>query len=188
MTITFGRNTERLKGLWPSAMLPSDWLDLWRQTFTHKNQDWLAEAMQRVRLRYSSAQPELRWFVDAFREIEREQRTVERESPDSPARKPTREQEQAECDADYRMMLSEVLACEPFVLWEAIDHMKQGPMAGVVSGLGPNPRMWSRFSLGMVWAAIELQKPGARELLYERMGKTAETQLVVRAVVPENKR
>jgi hypothetical protein len=86
------------------------------------------------------------------------------------------------------MMLSEVLACEPFVLWEAIDHMKQGPMAGVVSGLGPNPRMWSRFSLGMVWAAIELQKPGARELLYERMGKTAETQLVVRAVVPENKR
>lgn len=166
---TFGRNTERLKGLWPTAMLPADWLDLWRTTFTNRNQEWLALAMERVKLRYSSHQPEIRWFVEAFREVERDVRDSQRTTEAPTDREAEREADREECERGHRRMLDDLNALDPFTRWELVDRLRTGPLREIVAGLNHDPNQWSRFAVGMVWAANELDKPGVRErVLAER--------------------
>ncbi len=170
-TTTFGRNTERLKGLWPTAMLPSDWLELWRTTFANRNQHWLSLAMERVKLRYSSHQPEIRWFVDAFREVERDVREAQRSASPTTNREAAREAEREECEREHRRMLADLNGMDPFTRWEAVDRLRESPLRSMLAALNHDPNQWSRFAVGMVWASIEMDKPGVRERVLAELRK-----------------
>jgi len=69
--ISLERNVERLAGLWPSAGFSHDWIALFRKEFRDSNQHWLAEAMENVKRTKASHVPELKWFLEEFREIGR---------------------------------------------------------------------------------------------------------------------
>jgi hypothetical protein len=166
---TFGTNTEKLKGLWPTALFPGDWLELFRNTFEGRNQFWVSEALNRVKLRYSSSQPELRWIAEAFREIEREQSAATRAKTETDNPRKTREDDLAEVEADHRMMLEELLKLDPFTRWEALDRISNGPLGFLVGKLGHDPKTWGRFAVGMVWASIQLERPGVREQVLASM-------------------
>lgn len=69
--LTPQRNLERILGLWPSAGLTADWKNLFLRHFREVNQEWLREAIERVKFAKGSHVPELKWFADEFHEVRR---------------------------------------------------------------------------------------------------------------------
>ncbi len=150
---SFDRNTQRLKALWPHAMFLPDWLDLWREDFQYKNQQFLAEAMADVKRKFSSHQPELKWFHEAFRDrLRASSATVQQPERDRHAELEA-ELEQLQRDDD--MMRRQLLAAGPET-WERIrQRLRKGVLASVADGMQGDPTLWSRWTLGMAWAALQ---------------------------------
>ncbi len=154
--ITFDRNTERLRSLWPNGMFPPDWLDLWREDFRHANQAFLADAMKAVKRQFSSHQPELKWFHEAMRDRLRQDAArapAERTNPNQHL-----EAMRDEADRDHRMMLREVMAASPETISTVRDRFSRGVLACLTDGMKGNPAQWPRFTVGMVWADMQRLK------------------------------
>jgi len=157
--LTIGRNIERILGLWPSAGLSVDWIDLFRDTFRNLNQEWLAEAINRVKLRRASHVPEMSWFWNEFHEIKRGNSAAgERaaKTPDERAaeRAEAFERMRIEAEQDRERMLAWVLG-NLERLPAAREYLSRSMVAVVVENLPDDPRAWGAFRLGMIWAAMQ---------------------------------
>jgi len=64
------QNRERIRQLWPTAMYPEHLGNLMRQRLSGLNQEWLTQAIEDVKCKFSSHQPELKWFLEAYERIE----------------------------------------------------------------------------------------------------------------------
>lgn len=68
--ITWEMNEKRIRDLWPTAMYPPDLKDLIKRRLSRVNQQWLKEALEEVKSKYASHQPELKWFLQEYERIE----------------------------------------------------------------------------------------------------------------------
>jgi len=64
--ITWDMNEERIRQYWPTAMYPTELKALIKRRLCRLNQQWLAEALEVVKCKYSSHQPELKWFLEQY--------------------------------------------------------------------------------------------------------------------------
>jgi hypothetical protein len=64
------QNRERIRQLWGTAIYPEHLGNLMRQRLSCLNQEWLTQAIEDVKCRFSSHQPELKWFLEAYERIE----------------------------------------------------------------------------------------------------------------------
>jgi hypothetical protein len=64
------QNRERIRQLWPTGMYPEHLGNLMRQRLSGLNQEWLTRAIEDVKCKFSSHQPELKWFLEAYERIE----------------------------------------------------------------------------------------------------------------------
>jgi hypothetical protein len=151
--VTYWRNVARLKALWPHGMFPEDWLDLFKEDFERANQAFLADAMKQVKRRFSSHQPELKWFHEAYRERLRVDSDRDPGVRKDPALE--REEERRLADIDHAMMLRDVQAASESDLLRARDHLSRGPLRCILERAIGDPAGWPRFSVGMFWAALQ---------------------------------
>jgi len=69
-TTAWDENRQRIRQLWPTAMYPDYLGKLMRERLSGLNQEWLTRAIEDVKCRFSSHQPELKWFLEAYERIE----------------------------------------------------------------------------------------------------------------------
>lgn len=157
--VSLDRNIERLAGLWPSAGFSHDWIALFRKEFRDANQHWLAEAMESVKRSKASHVPELKWFIEEFREVGRRFSAAGREpvtlEGKAKAKAEADERERREVEAERQTVLEELSALSP----DAIERLRQRmseiaylrPFA--VASTGPVSE-WKPIARGMAWALL----------------------------------
>jgi len=68
--IKWDDNEKAIRDLWPTAMYPADLKDLIKRQLSRLNQAWLREAIEEVKCKFASHQPELKWWLAAYERIE----------------------------------------------------------------------------------------------------------------------
>jgi len=68
--ITWEDNEQRIRELHPTAMYPPALKALIKQQLSKLNQQWLREALDEVKCKFASHQPELKWWLQAYERIE----------------------------------------------------------------------------------------------------------------------
>lgn len=154
--VTYWRNVARLKALWPHGMFPQDWLDLFKEDFERLNQPFLADAMKEVKRRYSSHQPEIRWFHEAYRERLRQDSARAPEARRDPGLE--LEEMRRQSDIDTAMMRRQVKEASAEDLTAAKCHLSTGVLRCILERATGEPDSWPRFTVGMVWAALQKVK------------------------------
>lgn len=156
--VTIGRNIERLAGLWPSAGFSTDWIDLFRREFEHRNQYWLAEAMETVKRSKSSHVPELKWFIEEFREIGRRHSAAAREEPQTleqkaKARAEALERERVEVEAERRNIRRQMEEIHPDGIERIRQAMRESQfLRSLADSLSKPVADWSAIALGQAHA------------------------------------
>ncbi len=156
--MTIDRNIERLAGLWPSAGFTHDWMALFRKEFRNANQHWLAEAMESVKRSKASHVPELKWFIEEFREVGRRFSAVARDEPQTledraRARAQALERERLEVEAERVEIRRQMASLDG----SAIDRIREtmranrmlSPLATAIAG---PVDAWPPFACGMAHA------------------------------------
>ena len=62
-------NIKKINGLWPDANWTPEESAFYRKQLEQLDQDWLYEAIEEVRVTYSSKKPELKWFMDVYNRV-----------------------------------------------------------------------------------------------------------------------
>jgi hypothetical protein len=66
----YENNWNRIRQFWPSAMFPTYLKELFDNQLRGLNKDCLTQAIGQVKCKFSSHQPELKWFLEAYERIE----------------------------------------------------------------------------------------------------------------------
>jgi hypothetical protein len=157
--VSLERNIERLAGLWPSAGFSHDWIALFRKEFRDANQHWLAEAMESVKRSKASHVPELKWFIEEFREVGRRFSAAGREPETlqgkAKARAEAEERERREVEAEHRTVLAELSALPQTTLEELRKRMSEIPYLRPFAAASTGPvEEWKPLARGMAWALL----------------------------------
>jgi len=68
--ITWEENEKVIRDLWPTAMYPEHLKDLVKRQLSKLNQQWLREAIEEVKCKFASHQPELKWWLVEYEKVE----------------------------------------------------------------------------------------------------------------------
>lgn len=156
--LTIGRNIDRLVGLWPNAGFSTDWIDLFRREFEHSNQDWLVEAMETVKRTKASHVPELKWFIEEFREIGRRLAAMQAAKPTSreekaKAKAEESERERLEVESERRNIRRHMADIHPESLERIRDTMRRSDFLRCLADSLAKPiEDWSAIALGQAHA------------------------------------
>lgn len=146
--------------LWPQYAPASGIEKMWLKHFRHRNQIFLREAMERVRLKYASDIPKMAWFESAYGDVLSEQRVQAQDAAIDEKAGYSLTQAQLDYYAEERQeMIQDLRGC-------GADQINRGRrrVSDLVADPGnqdardydnnnPDPERWSPMFAGMMWAA-----------------------------------
>ena len=156
--LTCQRNLERVMGLWPSAGLTADWKGLFLRHFRDANQEWLRDAIERVKFAKGSHVPELKWFAEEFDAIRRQHSNAGRDAAKSLEERAAEKAQEFEreriaieaANAKIRHWLANI---HPDTLGRIKDAMaKRAGLRDLVRSLDKPLADWNAFTIQTAWA------------------------------------
>lgn len=168
--VNWDHNAKLIAGLWPQYAPTPEEKALYAERLGHRRQDWLEEALKRHRSEDHDGafKPRLSRIIAHYDQI-RESGDDKREGPKQNERHEAVTWEQVE--ADDQAMTADILGWPGERVAAAVAYV--ATLDERVMGTKPvkepetDPRKWTRFLRGMVWAADErLRRPqtGRRSL------------------------
>lgn len=147
---TWLRNEKCIRELWATAEWgePDNELrSLFKRALSKLNQCFLSEAIEKVKLTYTSQQPELKWFMSAYEVCAASNRITGRDS--------SRQIEKTAVEADSKETQLFLDAQPRSAIVAAVSALRSTKMISQKK-LDPKTSLWSREIRGLVRARIEI--------------------------------
>lgn len=151
---------QTLSGLYPEFNPTPEERKLWRDQFERMNQEYVQEAIRRMRTKYTSKRPEIPWMHRFIEEIKAE-RAVAKGEVSEDERKRREAEEQAFYASEQRAMLDDLERCDDDLLEAGRDMLRDSAFAKSICfgeenhrNESNNPNDWSWAFVGFMWAAI----------------------------------
>ena len=148
---TWAENLSKINGLWPDTNWTREESELYKKQCADLNQDWLALAIDSVRITYSSNKPTIKWLLEEYRKVKEDQRFKDNLLKERS--KPMNDDNTEVTETDFKQMRL-LIDSVPDEVQEAIAH-KVYRVTGIKLDFSVPTEEWSRMKVAMAAAAIK---------------------------------
>ena len=143
---TFDTVRTKFSDYWPDADMPDSVRQLWTRKLKNLNMNDLYDALDEVRVKYSSKTPQLKWVMEAYFEINGRRRTA----PTQSVAESEKEQLDAKLDEEAEDFMRKV---EKDLSMVSEDEKCRAAEA-LPFAASRKPAEWGRITKGLVWLKL----------------------------------
>ena len=146
MKRTIDEIKQKFADYWPKAEIPDAVKSLWRERLRNLNNNVVWEALDEVRVKYSSQTPQIKWVLDSYHEIYRSRYMNSPSLIQNDSERILEEQ----ADRESREFADRAKA--------DLERISEDELRAVADQIpivmDPNPKKWGSVQRGLVWVKL----------------------------------